>query len=205
MEGKAYEDKGRILELRPQARLRYSHFSPLSGVPRPARELSQRDVDVSDTTARCVWICAGQQQDRAGPRRVATKLGNDARRPQEGGRGLTAAPPRGSERLFPLPSAPTVAVARSFAEGGSHVEGESWWSVRFAACRRQHLTGCACGRARGAGVCRVSVLRPVGHVQRRRLQPLQQHLGRRRRRAVHLGVRAQATSASGPTTPRPAA
>ena len=31
--GKPYEDKGRILELRPQERLRYSHFSPLSGAP----------------------------------------------------------------------------------------------------------------------------------------------------------------------------
>jgi uncharacterized protein YndB with AHSA1/START domain len=29
--GKPYEDKGRILEIRPQKQLRYSHFSPLSG------------------------------------------------------------------------------------------------------------------------------------------------------------------------------
>jgi uncharacterized protein YndB with AHSA1/START domain len=31
--GKPYEDKGQILELRPRERLRYSHFSPLSGAP----------------------------------------------------------------------------------------------------------------------------------------------------------------------------
>jgi uncharacterized protein YndB with AHSA1/START domain len=31
--GKPYEDKGRILEIEPGRRLRYSHFSPLSGVP----------------------------------------------------------------------------------------------------------------------------------------------------------------------------
>ena len=31
--GKAYEDKGKILELRPEERLRYTHFSPLSGLP----------------------------------------------------------------------------------------------------------------------------------------------------------------------------
>lgn len=31
--GKAYEDHGRILRLRPQRMLRYSHYSPLSGLP----------------------------------------------------------------------------------------------------------------------------------------------------------------------------
>jgi uncharacterized protein YndB with AHSA1/START domain len=32
-EGKAYEDKGKILKLKPERILQYSHFSPLSGVP----------------------------------------------------------------------------------------------------------------------------------------------------------------------------
>ncbi len=32
-EGKAYEDKGVVLQFRPQERIQYSHFSPLSGVP----------------------------------------------------------------------------------------------------------------------------------------------------------------------------
>lgn len=31
--GKSYEDKGVILDLKPGQLLRYSHFSPLSGVP----------------------------------------------------------------------------------------------------------------------------------------------------------------------------
>jgi len=31
--GKPFEDKGRILEIQPGKRLRYSHFSPLSGEP----------------------------------------------------------------------------------------------------------------------------------------------------------------------------
>jgi len=31
--GKRYEDKGVILELKPAQRLRYTHFSPLSGEP----------------------------------------------------------------------------------------------------------------------------------------------------------------------------
>ena len=32
-QGKKYEDKGVILEMQPQKRLRYSHYSPLSGLP----------------------------------------------------------------------------------------------------------------------------------------------------------------------------
>jgi uncharacterized protein YndB with AHSA1/START domain len=32
-QGKPYEDKGMILELKPQHLLQYSHFSPLSGLP----------------------------------------------------------------------------------------------------------------------------------------------------------------------------
>jgi len=32
-EGKAYEDKGKILRFEPKKSLQYSHFSPLSGLP----------------------------------------------------------------------------------------------------------------------------------------------------------------------------
>jgi uncharacterized protein YndB with AHSA1/START domain len=32
-QGKPYEDKGVILQLKPEQALQYSHFSPLSGVP----------------------------------------------------------------------------------------------------------------------------------------------------------------------------
>jgi uncharacterized protein YndB with AHSA1/START domain len=32
-QGKKYEDKGVILDIEPQRKLRYSHFSPLSGLP----------------------------------------------------------------------------------------------------------------------------------------------------------------------------
>ena len=46
--GKPYEDKGRILELRPQARLRYSHFSPLSGVPDVPENYHNVTIDVSE-------------------------------------------------------------------------------------------------------------------------------------------------------------
>ena len=33
MNGKKYEDKGKILEFAPEKKLKYSHFSPLSGQP----------------------------------------------------------------------------------------------------------------------------------------------------------------------------
>lgn len=32
-QGKPYEDKGTILHVRPERRLQYSHYSPLSGLP----------------------------------------------------------------------------------------------------------------------------------------------------------------------------
>ena len=32
-QGRHYEDKGTVLEARPERRLRYTHFSPLSGLP----------------------------------------------------------------------------------------------------------------------------------------------------------------------------
>ncbi len=32
-QGKPYEDKGVLLEVKPERRLKYSHFSPLSGLP----------------------------------------------------------------------------------------------------------------------------------------------------------------------------
>ena len=38
-EGKAYEDKGEIVEVEPERRLKVTHFSPLSGAGGCAREL----------------------------------------------------------------------------------------------------------------------------------------------------------------------
>lgn len=32
-EGKSYEDKGRVLEVRPNQRLKVTHFSPMTGLP----------------------------------------------------------------------------------------------------------------------------------------------------------------------------
>jgi len=45
--GKPFEDKGRILELRPEERLRYSHFSPLSGAPDKPENYHQVTINLS--------------------------------------------------------------------------------------------------------------------------------------------------------------
>ena len=46
--GKPFEDKGRILEFRPEERLRYSHFSPLSGAPDKPENYHQVTIDLSE-------------------------------------------------------------------------------------------------------------------------------------------------------------
>ena len=45
--GKPFEDKGRILELRRGERLRYSHFSPLSGAADKPENYHQVTIDLS--------------------------------------------------------------------------------------------------------------------------------------------------------------
>jgi uncharacterized protein YndB with AHSA1/START domain len=45
--GKPFEDKGRILEVRPEKRLRYSHFSPLSGAPDQPDNYHQVTIELS--------------------------------------------------------------------------------------------------------------------------------------------------------------
>jgi uncharacterized protein YndB with AHSA1/START domain len=45
--GKPFEDKGRILELRREERLRYSHFSPLSGAADKPENYHQVTIDLS--------------------------------------------------------------------------------------------------------------------------------------------------------------
>jgi uncharacterized protein YndB with AHSA1/START domain len=46
-QGKAYEDKGKILEFKPQRRLQYSHFSPLSGQPDDPENYHTVTIDLS--------------------------------------------------------------------------------------------------------------------------------------------------------------
>jgi uncharacterized protein YndB with AHSA1/START domain len=47
-QGKAYEDKGVILQFRPERTLAYSHYSPLSGVPDEPDNYHTVTVELSD-------------------------------------------------------------------------------------------------------------------------------------------------------------
>ena len=46
--GKPYEDKGRILDVEPQHRLKYSHFSPLTGEPDVAENYHNVTIELSE-------------------------------------------------------------------------------------------------------------------------------------------------------------
>jgi uncharacterized protein YndB with AHSA1/START domain len=47
-QGKRYEDKGIILELEPEHKLRYSHYSPLSGLPDRPESYHTVTIELSD-------------------------------------------------------------------------------------------------------------------------------------------------------------
>jgi uncharacterized protein YndB with AHSA1/START domain len=47
-QGKPYEDKGVILQLKPGSRLQYSHFSPLSGLPETAENYHTVTIELAD-------------------------------------------------------------------------------------------------------------------------------------------------------------
>ncbi len=47
-QGKRYEDKGKILELQPGRLIRYTHFSPLSGLPDVPASYHMVTVELSD-------------------------------------------------------------------------------------------------------------------------------------------------------------
>ena len=47
-QGKAYQDKGTVLEVEPQHRLRYTHWSPMGGSPDTPENYHTVTVDLSD-------------------------------------------------------------------------------------------------------------------------------------------------------------
>ena len=47
-QGRAYEDKGVILQLKPGRTLQYSHFSPLSGLPDKPESYHTVTIELSD-------------------------------------------------------------------------------------------------------------------------------------------------------------
>lgn len=50
--GKAYEDKGVILELEPERRLQYTHFSPLTGAPDLPENYHKVTIELSKENGR---------------------------------------------------------------------------------------------------------------------------------------------------------
>ena len=46
-QGRAYEDKGMILQLKPERKLQYTHFSPLSGLPDKAENYHTVTIELS--------------------------------------------------------------------------------------------------------------------------------------------------------------
>jgi uncharacterized protein YndB with AHSA1/START domain len=47
-QGKPYKDKGTILEIKPQSRLKYSHFSPLSGLADSPENYHTVTIELTD-------------------------------------------------------------------------------------------------------------------------------------------------------------
>jgi len=46
-QGKSYEDKGTLLQVRPEHRLQYSHYSPLSGLPHTPEHYHTVTIDLT--------------------------------------------------------------------------------------------------------------------------------------------------------------
>jgi uncharacterized protein YndB with AHSA1/START domain len=50
--GKPYQDKGRILRLRPKQLLEYSHYSPLTGAPDAPESYHTVSIELAEATGR---------------------------------------------------------------------------------------------------------------------------------------------------------
>jgi uncharacterized protein YndB with AHSA1/START domain len=53
-EGRAYEDKGVILEFKPRRRIRYTHFSPLAGVADTPDNYHTVTIDLSSQGSQTI-------------------------------------------------------------------------------------------------------------------------------------------------------
>lgn len=51
-EGKKYEDKGKILEIEPQKILRYTHYSPLSGLPETPENFHKVTIELKPSDGK---------------------------------------------------------------------------------------------------------------------------------------------------------
>src|SRR5579872_7261108 len=52
--GKSYEDKGTILQLKPKSRLQYNHFSPMMGLPDTAENYHTVTVDLIEKESQTI-------------------------------------------------------------------------------------------------------------------------------------------------------
>src|SRR5688572_900930 len=51
-QGKSYEDKGKVLEIKPPQRLKYTHFSPLAGLPDKPENYHTVTMELSEQGAQ---------------------------------------------------------------------------------------------------------------------------------------------------------
>jgi uncharacterized protein YndB with AHSA1/START domain len=61
--GKAYEDKGEILEFDPGKKLSYSHFSPMSGQPDSPENYHKVTIDLSGSDAKTTRVLLEQDNN----------------------------------------------------------------------------------------------------------------------------------------------
>ena len=62
--GKPYEDRGVILEIEPQRRLRYSHFSPLAGLPDAPENYHAVTIDLTADNEQATRVALSQDNNK---------------------------------------------------------------------------------------------------------------------------------------------
>src|SRR5262252_2235114 len=88
--GKAYEDKGEILEYVPGRRLAMTHFSPMSGAADEPANYHRVVYELDDLLNRTHVTLTQDGNASEGGRALGRELDDDARGTEEGGReGLT--------------------------------------------------------------------------------------------------------------------
>ena len=91
-EGKKYEDKGKILEVVQDRRLKVTHFSPLSGEEDAPENYHTLVYELTEDDGKTACLVdPGQQLNRGGRGAVAGQLGEDALGAEEGRRGAVVA------------------------------------------------------------------------------------------------------------------
>ena len=78
-QGKAYEDKGEILEIIPGRKLQYSHFSPLTGLEDKPENYHVVTIDLTEKDHQTrVSLSQDNNETAEAQKHSEKKLGNDA-------------------------------------------------------------------------------------------------------------------------------